>query len=65
MMKSLDGTRQICEASEIGLPPGIWPLKIEVEGVDWMQHHVEARNGEILYVTYRRADGKFLDVVND
>ena len=56
---------QVTEASDIGLPPGIWPLKITVHNREWMQYRVNARNGELLSVTYRAADGTLLEVFND
>lgn len=54
------------EASELGFAPGMWPMHITLDGVEyeWSQVHKDAE-GDITCITYKAPDGVKLRVFND
>lgn len=60
---------KVIEASEIGLPPGVWPGVLEHEGKTWTRGSVDCdREGEVQAVHYRCYEGsdlRRLVVLND
>jgi hypothetical protein len=54
------------KASELGLPPGIWPLKIEAFDRSWMKNRENAVNGTLISVTYcGKSVRERMEVTND
>ena len=58
---------KVCEASEIGLPPGYWPSKITTPRFMLVRHTVVRNNeGEMQYVDYwNDSTGDIIRVFND
>lgn len=56
----------IIDASELGFPPGSWPLQVTVQGVVFNRKNVRhANGGDIASWSYADADGRVMEVFND
>ena len=60
-------TEKVCEASEIGLPPGSWPKQISTPRFMLVKVAVQVnREGEVQFVDYYNdSTGKTIRIFND